>query len=51
MRGEDVRERELAPLRDIPDNYEKVILSMDRSFIKSYEGIKVKNIMDFLLED
>lgn len=51
MRGEDVRERELAPLRDIPDNYEKVILSMDRSFIKAYEGIKVKNIMDFLLED
>lgn len=51
MLGTETRERELAPLRDIPDNYEKVVLSMDRSFINSYDGIKVKNIIDFLLED
>ena len=35
----DGKERELAPLREIEDNYEKVVLSMDRSFVKSYEGI------------
>ena len=48
--GEETRERELAPLRDISDNYEKIVLSMDRSFINSYDGIRVKNIIDFLLE-
>lgn len=51
MLGEETRKRELAPLFDIQDNYEKVILSMDKDFITSYEGIKVKNIIDFLLED
>lgn len=50
MMGAETRERELAPLRDIPDNYEKIVLSMDRSFINSYDGIRVKNIIDFLLE-
>lgn len=50
MAGEDVRARELTPLRDIQDNYEKVVLSMDRDFVKSYEGIRMKNIVDFLLE-
>ncbi len=50
MRGESTRERELSPLQNINDNYEKVVLSMDRNFINSYEGIKIKNIVDFLLE-
>jgi predicted AAA+ superfamily ATPase len=50
MSGERTRERELDPLRSINDNYEKVVLSMDRSFVNSYEGIKIKNIVDFLLE-
>ncbi|MBS3976890.1 MAG: ATP-binding protein [Syntrophomonadaceae bacterium] len=49
MSGERVRERELAPLQSIKDNYEKVVLSMDRSFVNSYEGIKIKNVVDFLL--
>ncbi len=51
MSSEETRERELAPLREIPDNYEKLVLSMDRSYIHSYDGIQVKNIIDFLLED
>jgi predicted AAA+ superfamily ATPase len=50
MAGETVRTRELAPLRAIGDNYEKVVLSMDRSFVTSYDGIKVRNLVDFLLE-
>jgi len=49
MEGEAVRERELRPLRMIQDNYEKIVLSMDKSYIKSYEGIKAINIIDFLL--
>jgi len=47
--GENTRERELRPLRQISDNYEKIVLSMDKSYIKSYEGIKALNIIDFLL--
>lgn len=38
--GESVREREFSPLRDIRDNFEKTVLSMDKSFIHSYDGIK-----------
>lgn len=49
MQGEKVQERELRPLRLISDNYEKIVLSMDRSYIKSYDGIKVLNLIDFLL--
>lgn len=48
--GESVREREFASLRDIRDNYEKIVLSMDKSFIRSYDGIKQKNIIEFLME-
>ena len=47
----EVRKREIAPLKDINDNYTKVVLSMDRSFINSDEGIQLQNIIDFLLED
>ncbi len=50
MSGEETRERELASLREIPDNYEKMVLSMDHSFINSYDGIISKNIVDFLME-
>ena len=50
MLGEEVRERELRPLRLIQDNYEKIVLSMDRSYINSYDGIKSINIIDWLME-
>ena len=51
MLGEVVRERELRPLNVIRDNYEKIVLSMDKSYITSYDGIKTLNIIDFLLSD
>lgn len=51
MMGESVRARELAPLSAIPDNYEKTILSMDKTYITDHEGIKFQNIIDFLLSD
>lgn len=50
LMDEKVKERELAPLRAIPDNYEKTILSMDKTYITDYEGIKFENIIDFLTE-
>ncbi|MHB1155100.1 MAG: ATP-binding protein [Eubacteriales bacterium] len=49
MAGEETRSRELRPLKLIPDNYEKIVLSMDKNYIKSYDGIKSMNIIDFLL--
>lgn len=49
MSTEEVRERELRPLKLIQDNYEKIILSMDKSYISSYDGIKVANLIDWLL--
>jgi len=49
MEGETTRARELRPLQLISDNYEKIVLSMDKSYIKSYDGIKSLNIIDFLL--
>ena len=51
MQSPQTRERELRPLRMIGDNYEKIILSMDRSFINSYEGIKSLNPIDWLLAE
>lgn len=49
MQSLQTRERELAPLRKIPDNYEKIVLSMDKDFISSYDGIKSLNLIDWLL--
>ena len=49
MASEETRERELRPLRQIKDNYEKIILSMDRNYINSYDGIKSINLIDWLL--
>lgn len=49
MQSLETRERELRPLRMISDNYEKIVLSMDRSYINSYDGIKALNLIDWLL--
>ena len=49
IQSPETRERELRPLQMIRDNYEKIILSMDRDFITSYEGIKSINLIDWLL--
>ena len=50
MLSPETRERKLRPLQMIPDNYEKIVLSMDRDFIKSYDGIKSLNLLDWLLD-
>ena len=49
--NEQVKERELRSLESIDDNYEKIILSMDKNLSNDYNGIKVINIIDWLLED
>lgn len=49
MAGGDVRERELAPLRMVRDNYEKIVLTLNPGLDESYEGIKSVNLIDWLL--
>ncbi len=43
-------EREIRPLENIRDNYEKIILTADRLSLGNYNGIKVENLIDWLLE-
>lgn len=50
MVDESTFEREMRPLREIRDNYEKTVLTLDRFSVGNYEGIKVVNIVDWLLE-
>lgn len=49
--NEEVKMRELRSLQNIDDNYEKIILTMDKSINNDYNGIKVINIIDWLLQD
>lgn len=44
-------ERELLPLRSIKDNYKKIVLTLDKFTQGNYEGIKVVNAIDWLLEN
>lgn len=49
MTAEETFEREMRPLRGIQDNYEKIVLTLDRFSLGNYEGIKVVNVIDWLL--
>lgn len=48
---ENTFNREIRPLKLIEDNYEKIILTLDRYTLGNYDGIKVINIIDWLLEE
>lgn len=50
MQSENVRNRELAPLQKIRDNYEKIVLSLDPGLDTSYDGIKSEGLIDWLLD-
>lgn len=50
MASEQTKERELRPLMQIRDNYEKVILTMDRGLTTSIDGVKVVNVIEWLLD-
>lgn len=49
--NDEVKEREIRSLESINDNYEKIILTMDKPISKDYNGIKVMNIIEWLLSD
>ena len=42
--------REIKPLASIKDNYEKIILTLDKLTPGNYNGIKVINLLDWLLK-
>ena len=50
MTAKETFEREMRPLKSIQDNYEKIVLTLDRFSLGNYEGIKVMNVVDWLLE-
>ena len=50
MTSESTRERELAPLKMVRDNYRKVILAMSTNSTASVEGIEIIRLIDFLIE-
>lgn len=49
MTDEATFNRELSPLRSISDNYPKTVLTLDRLTLGNYDGILVKNAIDWLL--
>jgi predicted AAA+ superfamily ATPase len=44
----EVIEREFSVLRAIPDNYPKLVLSMDTAFGEDIEGVQRRNLAEFL---
>jgi predicted AAA+ superfamily ATPase len=44
-------EQEFGVLRTLPDNYPKLVLSLDTAFGEDLEGIRRLNLVDFLLTD
>jgi len=49
MVEESTFQREMKPLENIKDNYDKIILTLDEYTIGNYNGIKVINVIDWLL--
>lgn len=50
MNALETRERELAPLRKIRDNYEKLVIALDCVLTQTQDGIRIMKALDFLLK-
>ena len=49
MTAKETFDREMKPLTNIRDNYEKIVLTGDRLTVGNYDGIQVRNLSDWLL--
>lgn len=49
VREKETLERELRPLRLVPDHFPKVIITMDDELARNFDGIQVVNAIEFLL--
>ena len=45
------REREIAPFYKIQDNFEKIVITNDESYLEIQDGIKIIRLVDFLLDE
>ncbi len=50
MTAKETFDRELAPLTTIKDNYRKRVLTLDKFTIGNYDGIEVKNVVEWLTD-
>jgi len=51
MANSSTRERELAPFYKIQDNFEKIVITNDESYLGIQDGIKIIRLIDFLLDE
>ena len=49
MLEESTFNREMAPLKNISDNYPKPVITLDRFTLGNYDGIEVVNAIDWLM--
>lgn len=49
MTAKETFDREMKPLYAIRDNYEKIVLTLDKLTVGNYDGIRVVNVVDWLL--
>lgn len=50
MTTKDTFDREMKPLYAIWDNYEKIVLTLDKLTLGNYDGIRVIHVLDWLLK-
>ena len=51
MASSSIREREIAPFYKIQDNFEKIVITNDESYLGIQDGIKIIRLVDFLLDE
>ena len=51
LSNDEVKDREIRSLESIPDNYEKIILTMDKTINNDFNGIKIINLIDWLVSN
>ena len=51
MTSSSTREREIAPFYKIQDNFEKIVITNDESYLGIEDGIKIIRLVDFLLDE
>lgn len=50
MTAKETFDRETKPFYSIRDNYEKLVLTLDKLTVGNYDGIKVENVIDWLVK-
>ena len=50
MTSKETFDREMAPLTTIKDNYRKRVLTLDKFTVGNYDGIEVKNVVEWLTD-